>query len=79
MGEATGLELRMRPTRYGLDCASRLKVLVETLLIAPQGEKPVMMNRVDQLQELNGGNTDMVAHPGNGLSSPDQILVATFL
>lgn len=53
--------------------ASRLKVLVETLLIAPQGEGPAMMNRVEQLLELNGGNTDdVVTHMQQLASHPDQ-------
>ena len=53
--------------------AARLKVLVETLLIAPQGERPAMMNRVEQFLELNGGNTDeVVTHVQQLASHPDQ-------
>ena len=53
--------------------AARLKVLVETLLIAPLGERPAMMNRVEQFLELSGGNTDeVVTHMQQLASHPDQ-------
>jgi hypothetical protein len=53
--------------------AARLKVLVETLLIAPLGERPAMMNRVEQFLELSGGNTDEVGtHMQQLASHPDQ-------
>ena len=53
--------------------AARLKVLVETLLIAPQGERPAMMNRVEQFLELSGGNTDeVVTHMQQLAAHPDQ-------
>lgn len=40
--------------------ASRLKVLVETLLIAPQGAFPRMKRTTEQLLEINGGEADEV-------------------
>ena len=47
--------------RVRAQIAARLKVLVEALLIAPQGEKPAMMNRIEQFLKLNSGNADDVA------------------
>ena len=53
--------------------AARLKVLVETLLIAPQGERPAMRNRIEQFLDLNSGNTDeVVTHMQQLASHPDQ-------
>jgi DNA invertase Pin-like site-specific DNA recombinase len=59
--------------RVRAQIAARLKVLVETLLIAPQGERPAMMNRIEQFLELNNGNTDdVVTYVQQLASHPDQ-------
>jgi DNA invertase Pin-like site-specific DNA recombinase len=53
--------------------ASRLKVLVETLLIAPQGALPAMQRSIEQLQEMAGGEADeVVAHMQQLAAHPDQ-------
>jgi hypothetical protein len=53
--------------------ASRLKVLVETLLIAPRGVLPAMQRSIDQLQEIAGkGADDVVAHMQKLAAEPGQ-------
>lgn len=53
--------------------ASRLKVLVETLLIAPQGAMPVMQKSIDQLREISTGEDgDVIAHMEQMAAHPDQ-------
>lgn len=53
--------------------ASRLKVLVETLLIAPQGALPRMKRSIEQLIELNGGIVDeVIAHMQRLAAHPEQ-------
>ena len=53
--------------------ASRLKVLVETLLIAPQGELPTMKRSIEQVLKLNDGKTDEVINYMQDLAGhPDQ-------
>jgi hypothetical protein len=53
--------------------ASRLKVLVETLLIAPLGEQPKMKRTIDQLVEISGAKTDeVVTHLQQLAMHPDQ-------
>jgi DNA invertase Pin-like site-specific DNA recombinase len=53
--------------------ASRLKVLVETLLVAPQGALPTMQRSIEQLEKLAGGEADqVVAHMQQLAAHPDQ-------
>jgi DNA invertase Pin-like site-specific DNA recombinase len=53
--------------------ASRLKVLVETLLIAPQGALPTMQRSIEHLQKITGGEADdVVAHMQQLAAHPDQ-------
>lgn len=53
--------------------AARLKVLVETLLIAPQGEMPAMKLRIERVLEINGGKTDdVVSYMQELAAHPDQ-------
>jgi DNA invertase Pin-like site-specific DNA recombinase len=53
--------------------ASRLKALVETLLIAPQGSLPTMRRTIEQLQAVTGGETDdVIAHMQQLAAHPDQ-------
>ena len=53
--------------------ASRLKVLVETLLIASRGAQPSMQRSIDQLQETGGeGVDDVIAHMQKLAAEPDQ-------
>jgi Recombinase zinc beta ribbon domain/Recombinase len=53
--------------------ASRLKILVETLLIAPRGVLPAMQRSIDQLQEIAGkGADDVIAHMQQLAAHPDQ-------
>jgi DNA invertase Pin-like site-specific DNA recombinase len=53
--------------------AARLKVLVETLLIAPQGALPKMKHSIEQLLELNDGNVDdVITHMQQVAAHPDQ-------
>jgi DNA invertase Pin-like site-specific DNA recombinase len=67
-----------RPTDDGVyklraQIASRLKVLVETLLIAPQGALPRMRRTIKQLLEINGGEIDdVVSHMRQLAAHPDQ-------
>lgn len=59
--------------RVRAQIAARLKVLVETLLIAPLGEKPAMLKRVEQFLKRSGGNIDeVVTHMQQLASHPDQ-------
>lgn len=52
---------------------SRLKVLVETLLIAPAGELPKMKRRIEQLRQMSDGpSDDVVAHVEQLAEQPDQ-------
>jgi DNA invertase Pin-like site-specific DNA recombinase len=53
--------------------SSRLKVLVETLLIAPQGALPAMKRTIEQLQGIAGVETDdVIAHMRTLAADPDQ-------
>jgi len=53
--------------------AARLKVLVETLLIAPQGALPKMKRSIEQLFELNDGKVDdVITHMQQVAAHPDQ-------
>ncbi len=53
--------------------ASRLKVLVETLLIAPIGELPKMKKSIEQLKEIvDDPSDDVVAHMEKVAAHPDQ-------
>jgi hypothetical protein len=53
--------------------ASRLKVLVETLLIAPQGALPTMQRSIEELQKITGEeDNDVVAHMQRLAAHPDQ-------
>jgi hypothetical protein len=53
--------------------ASRLKVLVETLLVAPQGATPVMQKSIDQLREISTSEDDeVIAHMEQMAAHPDQ-------
>ncbi|WP_453942345.1 recombinase family protein [Bradyrhizobium elkanii] len=53
--------------------ASRLKVLVETLLIAPQGALPAMQRTIQELQKITGEEADdVVAHMQQVAVHPDQ-------
>ncbi|MCS3687533.1 DNA invertase Pin-like site-specific DNA recombinase [Bradyrhizobium elkanii] len=59
--------LQMPPSdelyRLRAQIASRLKVLVETLLVAPQGRGPISQKVIRELQELAGANdADVIAH-----------------
>jgi hypothetical protein len=53
--------------------ASRLKVLVETLLIAPQGAKPAMQKSIEQLRSEAGDEwIKVIAHMEDMAAHPDQ-------
>jgi DNA invertase Pin-like site-specific DNA recombinase len=53
--------------------AARLKVLVETLLIAPQGAFPKMKRSIEQILEINDGKVDeVIAHMQQVAAHPDQ-------
>ncbi len=52
--------------------ASRLKVLVETLLIAPQGAMPVMQKSIEQLRAMGAEDEDVIAHMEQMAAHPDQ-------
>jgi DNA invertase Pin-like site-specific DNA recombinase len=53
--------------------ASRLKVLVETLLVAPLGAQPTMKRSIDQLQQMTSGEADdVIAHMQQMAAHPDQ-------
>lgn len=53
--------------------ASRLKVLVETLLIAPKGSLPIMNRSIEELTKLAGEEAeDVVAHMRQLAARPDQ-------
>ncbi|MCP3462131.1 recombinase family protein [Bradyrhizobium sp. CCGUVB23] len=53
--------------------ASRLKVLVETLLIAPQGTLPSMQRSIEELKKTAGGEADdVVAHMQQLAAHPEQ-------
>jgi len=53
--------------------ASRLKVLVETLLIAPQGALPAMQRTIQELQKITGEEADdVVTHMQQVAAHPDQ-------
>ena len=53
--------------------ASRLKVLVETLLVAPRGDMPRMQRSVDQLRAITGAAADdVVAYMEQLAGHPDQ-------
>jgi DNA invertase Pin-like site-specific DNA recombinase len=53
--------------------AARLKVLVETLLIAPQGALPKMKRSIEQLLEINNGKADdVIDHMTQLAAHPDQ-------
>jgi DNA invertase Pin-like site-specific DNA recombinase len=53
--------------------ASRMRVLVKTLLIAPGGAQPIMKRSIEQLRELTGGGTDdVIAHMAQLADHPDQ-------
>lgn len=70
-------KLQMQPSdelyKLRAQIASRLKVLVETLLIAPQGAMPVMQKSIDQLREISTGeDDDVIAHMEQMAAHPDQ-------
>jgi DNA invertase Pin-like site-specific DNA recombinase len=53
--------------------ASRLKVLVETLLIAPRGVLPTMQRSIEELQKITGGEAnDVIDHMQQLAAHPDQ-------
>lgn len=53
--------------------ASRLKTLVETLLIAPQGAVPIMRRTIEQLTDLSAGeNDDVIEHMRKVAVQPEQ-------
>jgi DNA invertase Pin-like site-specific DNA recombinase len=53
--------------------ASRLKILVETLLIAPQGTLPTMQRSIEQLRSITGGQSDdVIAHMEQLAAHSDQ-------
>ena len=53
--------------------ASRLKVLVETLLLAPQGVLPIMQKSIEQLKDMAAGDADdVVSHMQKIAAHPDQ-------
>jgi DNA invertase Pin-like site-specific DNA recombinase len=53
--------------------AARLKVLVETLLIAPQGDMPRMKRNIERLLELKDSSVgDVIAHMQEVAAHPDQ-------
>jgi hypothetical protein len=53
--------------------AARLKSLVETLLIAPIGNLPVMRGAIDQLQAMAAGEAeDVIAHMERVAANPEQ-------
>ena len=53
--------------------ASRLKVLVETLLIAPKGRLPAMQRSIEQLQETGGSEAeDVMAYMHRLAAHPNQ-------
>jgi DNA invertase Pin-like site-specific DNA recombinase len=70
-------KLQMSPSnelyRLRAQIASRLKTLVETLLMAPQGELPTMQRSIDRLQGMNSGELDdVIAHMQQIAAHPDQ-------
>jgi DNA invertase Pin-like site-specific DNA recombinase len=70
-------KLQMPPTdelyKVRAQIASRLKVLVQTLLIAPQGALPTMQKSIEQLQNITGGEADdVIAHMQQLAAQPDQ-------
>lgn len=69
--------LQMPPTdelyKLRAQIASRLKVLVETLLVAPQGTLPTMQRSIEQLKMLTGGETDdVIGHMQQLAAEPEQ-------
>jgi DNA invertase Pin-like site-specific DNA recombinase len=53
--------------------ASRLKILVQTLLIAPQGAKPAMRKSIEQLRSEAGDEwVKVIAHMEDMAAHPDQ-------
>jgi DNA invertase Pin-like site-specific DNA recombinase len=53
--------------------ASRLKVLIDTLLVGPIGERPRMLKAIDQLKgETDGDWDDVIAHMEEKAAHPDQ-------
>ena len=53
--------------------ASRLRVLVETLLTAPLGNSPTMQKHIEQLRGMTGGEADdVIAHMQRLAAHPDQ-------
>ena len=70
-------ELQMPPSdelyKLRAQIASRLKVLVVTLSIAPQGTLPTMQRSIDQLKRMAGGEADdVIAHMEQIAAHPDQ-------
>jgi hypothetical protein len=70
-------KLQMPPSdelyRIRAQIAARLKVLVETLLVAPQGALPTMKRTIEQLHSIAGGKTDdVIAHMRTLAADPDQ-------
>ena len=64
---------KMRLIRCVLRYAARLKVLVETLLVAPQGDLPKMKRNIEQLLELNDSSVaEVIAHMQQVAAHPDQ-------
>ena len=76
--EVRGLvgKLQMPPSdelyKLRAQIASRLKVLVETLLIAPQGAMPVMQKSIERLRVINVEDDDVIAHIEQIAVHPDQ-------
>jgi hypothetical protein len=53
--------------------AARLKVLIETLLIAPRGALPRMQRSIEQMRSITGGEAnDVIAHMEQLATHPDQ-------
>ncbi|MGA7074234.1 recombinase family protein [Bradyrhizobium sp.] len=58
--------------RLRAQIASRLKVLVETLLIAPLGARPAMQKSIAKLQQMTVSADDVIAHMQQMAEHPDQ-------
>lgn len=75
MGLVKGLQMPASDELYKLraQIASRLRVLVDTLIVAPQGALPAMQNSIQQLKVLAGGQSDdVIEHMERVAADPDQ-------
>jgi DNA invertase Pin-like site-specific DNA recombinase len=52
--------------------ASKLKVLVETLIVAPQGDRPKMLKNIAYMKENEGAYADVIAHMTRMAEHADQ-------